>query len=89
MRDLYIFKTFTKETRDNRDVVPKENAKNLMDCKEIKRTVLREADATRSLTKFNRIRKGQATFFGLMVRGEKLEDLVTTGMIHEQRSTGK
>ena len=30
------FKTVTKETGDNRNVLPTENATNLMDCKEMK-----------------------------------------------------
>ena len=37
MRGLDNFKTGTKETVGNRNVVLSENAKNLMDCKEIKR----------------------------------------------------
>ena len=37
----------------------------------------------------NRIRKQQATFFGHMMRREKLEHLVTPGMIEGKRSKGK
>ena len=50
-------------------------------------TELREADTTRSL--INRIRKRQATFFGHVMRREKLEHLVKTGMIEGKRSRGK
>ena len=35
-RPVQFFKTVTKETGGSRNVVLKENAKNLMDCKEIK-----------------------------------------------------
>ena len=48
---------------------------------------IQEADTTVSLT--NRICKHQATFFGLMMRREKLEHLVTTGMINGNHSRGK
>ena len=37
MQGLDNFKTGTKETGGNRNVVSSENAKNLLDCKEIKR----------------------------------------------------
>ena len=43
------------------------------------KTVLQEADTTRSI--MNRIRKCQAIFFGHVMRREKLEHLVTIGMI--------
>ena len=42
------------------------------------KTVLREADTTRSI--INRIHKHQTTFFGHVMRRQKLE-LVTIGMI--------
>ena len=42
------------------------------------KTVLREAD-TRSI--INRIHKHQTTFFGHVMRRQKLEHLVTIGMI--------
>ena len=49
--------------------------------------MLREADTTTSF--INRIPKPQATFCGHVMRREKLEDLVTTGMIEIKRSRGK
>ena len=55
--------------------------------KEIKRTILPEADPTRLL--INRICKRQATFFGHVLSGEELEYLVTTGMIEGKRSMRK
>ena len=47
--------------------------------KKSKETELLEADTTKSL--INRIRKGQATFFGHVIRREKLEHILTTGVI--------
>ena len=47
--------------------------------------LLSEAD-TRS--PINKIRKLQTSFFGRVMGGEKLEDLVTTGMIERKRSRG-
>ena len=49
-----------------------------MDCKE-KPKLLQEADTTRF--SINRISKRQATFFGHVKRREKVQNLVTTGMI--------
>ena len=49
--------------------------------------MLREAYTTRSL--INRIRKRQATFFDHVKRREKLEHLVTAGMIEGKCSSGK
>ncbi|GFO38446.1 hypothetical protein PoB_006495100 [Plakobranchus ocellatus] len=37
----------------------------------------------------SKIRKRQATFFGHVMRREKLENLVTTGMLEGKRSRGK
>ena len=54
------------------------------DCKEIFETVLREAKTTQSL--INIIRKCKETFFGYVMRREKLEHLVTTGMIEGENS---
>ena len=48
-------------------------------AKKSNETVLRDADTTSSLT--NRISKRQATFFGHVIRREKLKHLVTTAMI--------
>ncbi|GFO14917.1 mitogen-activated protein kinase kinase kinase 7 [Plakobranchus ocellatus] len=50
-------------------------------------TVLEEAHTTRLL--ISKIRKRQATFFGHVMRREKLENLVTTGMLEGKRSRGK
>ena len=55
-------------------------------AKKSRKTVLREVD-TRSLT--NRIHKCQATFFGHVMRREKLEHLATTGMIAARESSVK
>ena len=49
--------------------------------------MLREADTLRSL--INRISKHQANFFGHVMKREKLEHLVTTGMIKGKHSRGK
>ncbi|GFN81414.1 protein tssc1-like [Plakobranchus ocellatus] len=49
--------------------------------------VLEEAHTTRLL--ISKIRKRQATFFGHVMRREKLENLVTTGMLEGKRSRGK
>ena len=65
MRGPDNFETGTKETGGKRNVVYEENDRNV---KEIKQTVLREAD-TRSM--INRIRKHQASFF--WPRDEKSE----------------
>ncbi|GFN99673.1 serine/threonine-protein phosphatase 6 regulatory ankyrin repeat subunit b [Plakobranchus ocellatus] len=50
-------------------------------------TVLEEAHTTRLL--ISKIRKRQATFFGHVMRREKLENLVTTGILEGKRSRGK
>ncbi|GFO12223.1 MORC family CW-type Zinc finger protein 3 [Plakobranchus ocellatus] len=50
-------------------------------------TVLEEAHTRRLL--ISKIRKRQATFFGHVMRREKLENLVTTGMLEGKRSRGK
>ena len=55
-------------------------------AKKLNETVLRDAD-TRYL--MNRVYKRQATFFGRVMRREKLEHLVKTGMIEGKRSRGK
>ena len=49
-------------------MVPIENAKNLMDCKEIKLNSVMEADTTRSF--INRIPKCQAIVFNHVMRRE-------------------
>ena len=61
MRGLDSFKTGRKETGANRNVVPLENAKNLIDCKETNKTLIQEGNTPKSL--INLIRKCQATFF--------------------------
>ena len=55
-------------------------------AKKLNGTVFREDHATRCLK--NIIRKRQATFFGHVMRREKLEHLVTTGMIVGKCSKG-
>ena len=49
--------------------------------------IIQYADTTRSLR--NRIRKRQANFFGHVIRREKLEHLLTTGMMKGKCSRGK
>ena len=49
-------------------------------AKKSTKTVLREADTKRSI--INRIHKHQTIFFGHVMRRQKLEHLVTIGMIH-------
>ena len=76
------FQITTKETGGNRNV-SSENAMNLIDCNE---SVFQDAD-TRSFK--NRIRKHQTTFFDHVMRREKLEYPVTTGMINGKSKRGK
>ena len=59
----------TKENGGNKNAVPMENATYPMDSKKINKTVLQEADTTRSL--INNIHKRKATFFGHIIRREK------------------
>ena len=75
MQSLDNFKTDTKETQCNRIVVPRISwpAKTSIE------TVLRD----------NRLPKRQATFFGHVMRREKLKHILTTGMIKGKRSKGK
>ena len=49
--------------------------------------VLKEAHTKRSL--MNKIRKRQATFFGHVMRKEKMEHIVTTGMMEGKKSRGR
>ena len=49
--------------------------------------VLRRASETRTLA--NNIRKGQAEFFGHVMRREALEHVITTGKIEGRRSRGR
>ena len=83
------FKTGTKETGGNRNVVPLENSTNLVDCKEIKQNRITRSQHNKVTV--NRIGKLQATFFGHVMRREKLEveHLVTTGIIKGNCSRGK
>ena len=55
--------------------------------KKTNEAVLEEAETTRSLIK--NIRKRQATFFGHVMRREKLEHLATTGKLDGKRSRGR
>ena len=50
-------------------------------------TVLKEAHTSRALV--NKIRTRQTTFFGHVMRRQKLEHLITTGMMEGKRSRGK
>ena len=50
-------------------------------------TVLKEAHTSRALV--NKIRTRQTTFFGHVMRREKLEHLITTGMMDGKGSRGK
>ena len=50
-------------------------------------TVLKEAHTSRAIV--NKIRTRQTTFFDHVMRREKLEHLITTGMIEGKRSRGK
>ena len=68
-------------------MVPSENATNLKDRKVIKQNSVREADTTRSFS--NRIRTHRATLFRHVMRREKLELLVTTGIIQGKRNRVK
>ena len=72
------FKISTKGIRSNRNVVPLENVVSWT-AKKSNKTVLREADTTRSLV--NKICKCWATFFGHVTRREILECLVATRII--------
>ena len=83
MQGLVNFKRGTKESGDNRNVVAMENATNFIGFKEIKQNNV----VTRSL--INRIHYHQATFLGHVMRREKLEHLVTTGMIERKHSREK
>ena len=58
-----------------------------LNAKKSNKTMLREAHTARSL--LNRIRKHQVTLFGHVMRREKLEHLIKTGMIEGKRSRGK
>ena len=69
-------------------MVPSENVTNLMDCKEIKQNNIMRIRLNKKL-KINRILKRQATCFGHVMRREKLEHLVTTGMIEGKFNRGK
>ena len=80
------FKTDTKETGDTRNAVLIENARNLIDYKEIKWNLTR---GWHNKSLINRICKRQTTLFGHVTRKEKLEHLVTTEMIEGKRSREK
>ena len=56
-------------------------------AKKANQEVLKEAVTERSL--LNRIRKRQATFFGHVMRREKMEYDITTGMLEGNRSRGR
>ncbi|GFN78614.1 endonuclease-reverse transcriptase [Plakobranchus ocellatus] len=77
----------SEEAGSNGNVVPQKNARISWTAKKTNDTVLEEAHTTRLL--ISKIRKRQATFFGHVMRREKLENLVTTGMLEGKRSRGK
>ena len=56
-------------------------------AKKTNEEVLKEADTERSL--INKIRKRQATFFGHVMRRERMEYDITTGMLEGNRSRGR
>ena len=68
-------------------MVTSENVRISWTAKKSNETVLRDLDTTRPLT--NRIRKRQATFLVDVMTREKLEHLVTAGMIEGKRKRGK
>ena len=63
-----------------------QKATNLTTAKKSNEKALREADSTRALIK--RTHKRQATFFGLEMRKEKLEHLLTTVNIDGKHRRG-
>ena len=67
-------------------MVPKENATNLMDYKEIKRNSATRSSHIKITRKWNIQTPG--TFFFLSRDEKKLEHLVTTGMSEEKHSRG-
>ena len=85
------FKTSTKKNKKLQAIemwFSRRMLRTSLSAKNSKETVLREAFTTRSL--LNRIRKHQVTFFGPMIRREKLEEyFLTTGMIEGKRSRGR
>ena len=68
-------------------MVPWEKLEISWTAKKSNKTLLQEANTTRSL--INRIYKSQATFCDHVMRRDKLEHLVTTGTIEGKRSRGK
>ena len=89
MRGLDNIQTSTEKTRGSRNVVPEKNDENIMDgmAKKSNDTVLKEAHTSRALV--NKIQTRQTTFFGHVMRREKLEHLITTAMMEGKRSRGK
>ena len=87
MRGMDYKQADSKEIGSRRNVVSQKNASNSMDSKKTNQEVLKEAVTERSL--LNRIRKRQATFFGHVMRREKMEYDITTGMLEGNRSRGR
>ena len=58
-------------------MVPKKNAPDSLDRKEVKRD--RDGKANKRRSHIKTIRKCQATFLGHVMQREKLEHLITTG----------
>ncbi|GFS04172.1 hypothetical protein ElyMa_004649400 [Elysia marginata] len=87
MGDLDNIKTNAWQVRGDGNVVPTKNDENTMDCEKPNNTVLSETKTKRAL--INKIRKRQATFFGHIMRRERQEHLVTTGMFLGRRGRGR
>ncbi|GFR76719.1 retrovirus-related Pol polyprotein LINE-1 [Elysia marginata] len=66
---------------------PRRMLKILWAAKKTNERVLQEAQSKRSL--LDKIRKRQATFFGHIMRQEKLENLMITGMMTGRRCRGR
>ncbi|GFR75307.1 eukaryotic translation initiation factor 3 subunit F [Elysia marginata] len=87
MRDLDNIKTNTRQVRGDGNVVPTKNDENIWTAKKSNDTVLNETKTKRAL--INKTRKRQATFFGHIMRRERQEYLVTTGMFMGRRGRGR
>ena len=84
MRGLDNFKTATTKMEATEIRYLQRMLRFLWNAMKSNETVLQEIDTTQSL--INRISKHQAIFFGHVTRTDKLEHLVTTGMIKAKRS---
>ncbi|GFS10149.1 hypothetical protein ElyMa_003054400 [Elysia marginata] len=85
-----FIKTNARQVRGDGNVVPTKNDEKTAKKKKKKNdTVLSETKTKRALIVINRIRKRQATFFGHIMRRERQEHLVTTGMFMGRRGIGR